>query len=249
MDLTFEEFTELSEPLFEGINVDIKSKIVTFTDAHENYVNTSIKDNPSQEKNIISIFKRKKTSGIISDGNPLVHALKGNNGWSISDEDRNAIWDRVDEVLEKIESKYDLVVIAPSSNSFVKIFGDRVVNRFSIPVLEKCFMKVTKEEILDASPWKGFSEEEIEMVDKAMSKMDHWFESKYFPKVLVDKFQYNIVKIDPEFEGFGVIDGKNILVIDDVLSSGWSLKSCANVLSEHYFPESITLLTLFGKAE
>ena len=80
----------------EGIDFDPQTKTVSYNPSHEENVDTSIEHNPTMDGDIIpnvqvwSIFKRKR--GLHGDGNPLVYALKGEDGWAFRSEgDKNAI--------------------------------------------------------------------------------------------------------------------------------------------------------------
>lgn len=247
--MTFKEYRNVkhSIPLFEGIEIDTNNKIVRFTDEHENYVDASLGNNPSDEDEYISVFQRKKTDGVISDGNPLIYALKGLKAWGITKEDTELISNRIKEILNKIEDNFDILVLSPSSNSLVSVFAEDIKEKFpKAKVFNSCLSKRTKEEIQEIFPFQNFSEQEMEKIDKAFSKMDYWFESKHFPKDLAKKMETNIVKIDDSFsEGLEIL-GKRVLVVDDVVFSGWGLSSCAKDISENYFPESVKGVVMFG---
>ena len=43
------------------------------------------------------------------------------------------------------------------------------------------------------------------------------------------------------------IDGKDVLLIDDSISRGQTIKEACTIISENYEPKSITVLTLFSK--
>ena len=88
----------------EGIDFDNKSMTVWFTPSEERYVDTSLENNPTLDKEIMtdvevwSIFKRVKDVKR-DDGNPLIYALKGENGWEFRDESD----------LEAIERQFNLI--------------------------------------------------------------------------------------------------------------------------------------------
>jgi hypothetical protein len=250
--MTFQEYLNLKDsiPLLEGIDIDTKNRVVKFTDDNENFVDTSLINNPTTNINTISVFKRKASNlASVSDGNPLVYALKGINAWTISAEDREKIWARVDNILNKLSTNIDVLILAPSTNSLVEVFADRIQERFpNALLLNKCLMKRTKEEVYEAmSPWFGFSEDEIDSINMAFETMQHWFEAKKLPKNILNKIDTNIVKYNPDFKGAEIIVDKDVLIVDDVMSSGTSLGSCARVLAESYSPKSITNLVMFSK--
>lgn len=252
--MTFEEFLsnrELNDiPLYEGINIDIETKSVSFTDSHEDYVDTSLSNNPKNKIGVYSVFTRKESKDArVSDGNPLVYALKNINGWSISEEDKEALWGRITNILDKINKDFSVVITAPSSSSLVSLFANRVQLRYPTALIyDTCLLKRTKEEIFETmAPWSDYSDAEIQKISKAFSKMKYWFEAKHYPKELLSRLETDIVKINSDFkDGLNILN-KDILIIDDVISSGFSLGSCANAINESYSPNSITNLVLFGK--
>ena len=73
---------KFDEFINEGIDFDKKSMTVWFTPTEEKYVDTSLENNPTIDKEIMtdvevwSIFRRAK-DGNKDDGNPLIYALKG----------------------------------------------------------------------------------------------------------------------------------------------------------------------------
>jgi len=253
--LTFKEFIEkkeidFEEYLFEGIDVDVDKKIVYFNDKHENYVDTSLK-NPTQKSikgiDTYMLFKRKPSKtpkDLISDGNPLVYALKNTKGWKIPKKDEESIYKRINEIVTKLQKKknFDTIILVPSSNPLV----ENLSNYLKGNVLEGCLTKRTKDEIIEDMPWQNFTKTELEKVKTAFDKMSYWFESKYFPKdqKIIQKMEVNLYKIhkDKNLQ----ISGKHVLVVDDTISTGLSISKCSEIIQESYFPASITQLSLFS---
>lgn len=247
--LTRKEFW-LNGYLMEGINIDVDNKVVTFTDNNENYVDTSIESNPTISTNAISVFKRKKDENKqVSDENPLVYALKGMRGWTISEEDRASIWNRIKEILNKLPNEYDMVVVPESNSGIVATFADAISKHFdSIPIIKECLLKRTLDEVVDDINWIDFSkEEQLEITDAFKKMKGGHFEAKYFPKSLAHRLEASIYKSNPHNKGVDVAN-KRVIMIDDVVSTGMSLSHCANVLKREYFPKTITNIVLFSEA-
>ena len=250
--MNFQEYLDDRDrvPLLEGIDINPITRTVSFTDEHEHYVDTSLNNNPTVDMRTISIFKRKPSASgdNISDGNPLVYALKDLNGWRISDMDRSKILKRVELILDKLTNSFDIIILAPSTNSLVEVFGGVIKKRFpNATVLNRCLVKRTKEEVYEAmSPWVEFSEDEIEEINIAFDSMEHWFEAKKLKKSILNEIDINIVKYNPLFKDGSIISNSNVLIVDDVISTGISMGSCARVISENYSPNSITNLVMFS---
>lgn len=246
--LSFKEF-QLKGIIVEGIDVDMINKVVKFNDSHENHVDTSLGNNPTTSGKATAVFKRKKDiNRELPDGNPLLYAMKGMKGWSISTEDVNKIWYRIDQILDKINNEYDIVLIPGSNSSLVNTFSDHVASKFkNIEILHNCFLKRTVDEVIEDINWVDFTSEERDEVTDGFKKMKgNYFEAKYFPKHLAYKFEGSIFRTNPEISGSKLVN-KRILVLDDVVSSGLSLSSCAKTIQEEYFPKSITNIVLFSE--
>lgn len=233
--------------LFEGIDIDLRNKIVTFTDKHENYVDTSGKLFKKKINSIDTymLFKRKYSNDLNSDGNPLVHALKGNFGWKMKN--RKDILNRIEQSLKQLP-KYDIVIMTPSSNPLMK----EISKFINAELIEGCLFKRTKDEVLAEMDFSKFSDDEMEDLEIAFAKMGTYFESKHFPKKLLLKLSTAIFsttvsgKSKENIEHAKMIKDKNVLIIDDTISSGYSLSNCTDIIREQYFPKSITQFSLFS---
>ena len=240
--------SQFKDYLFEGIDVDEDNMIVKFNDTHEDIVDTSL-SNPTVKtiKGIktIMLFKRKKTKLKVSDGNPLVYALKAIKGWSISKEDRKAIMNRVNEIIKKVDD-FDTIIVMPSSNPLVEELA-KYLKKKAKRVLSKCVIKRDKQDIIDDMPWQNFTDKEWKKVEQSLKKMGEEFEAKHFPKdqSIIDKFEANLFHINAD-EYYNEIHNQKVLVIDDTISSGFSLANCSKTIKESYFPKSITQLSLFS---
>lgn len=237
----------LADMMFEGLNVDTNNKIVSVTDDHEDFIDTSIANNPTETSKSIAIFKRKKSSKLdVSDGNPLVYALKGMKGWSMSEADKKLLWSKIDKIIRKVKFDIDVIIIPSSSSKLVSIFANSVKEHYSdATIISKCLLKRTVDEVIDTMDFSAFDNEEKTDILLSFARMGDIFEAKPFPKKYIDRFEETIFKHDPSFSGKDIV-GKRVLVIDDVLSSGLTLSSCAKVLNDSYFPKSITNLVMFS---
>ena len=78
-----------------------------------------------------------------------------------------------------------------------------------------------------------------------MRKDGIYFQSKYMDKELLKKMEIILYKESINY--FYEIFDKNILIIDDVLSSGKSISDCSKIIKDNYSPKNIYQLTLFSK--
>ena len=118
-----------------GITVD-QNKIVKFTSQTEQLVNTSIDANPNQYKlndlMVYGIFKRlySRQGG---DGNPLIYALKGQRGYSISLQECGKFNPNLSVILDRLlaQKNYEVILTMPSSHKVVERFATKINRRIS----------------------------------------------------------------------------------------------------------------------
>ena len=245
--------SKFNDYLFEGIDINLKMKSMTFTDKHENYVDTA--GNLFKKKidgiDTHMLFKRKKDfSNLVSDGNPLVYALKNLNSWKLTNKDE--LFKRIENSLKKLP-KCDIVIMVPSSNPLMKEIS-KYITASGSELLESCLFKKTKDEVLSEMDFSEFTDFELDEIDKGFEKMGTYFESKYFPKFLLDKLMVSIFKTHSNFsdkekknnELAIKIRNKKILIIDDTISTGYSISSCSKIIKDQYFPASVIQFSLFS---
>lgn len=255
--------------LNEGIDFDHDTMTVSYNPSHEENVDTSLKNNPTKDDSIIqgipvwSIFKRKK--GMYGDGNPLVYALKGE-GWTFrSEEDRLAIEKQYDDIATKFAQIYPIgvTIIIPSGNELNYHIAEVVMSKSKNPeLLEGAICKLTTEEVNDIVLAKNsffrqiykdnfnaaykqlcvYFEEMDEKRDGTFSR--HFIKDKNMRNVLL-----NTLKVSPDryAKDSKIINGQDILIIDDTISRGQSIKEACQIMLESYAPKSITVLTLLSK--
>lgn len=246
--LKFTEFL-LNDMIIEGVDVDVDTKIVTFNDTHEYIVDTSLTNNPTKSNKAVAVFRRKRDSNMeLPDGNPLLYAMKGMKGWKIGRKDLDKIWYRIDQIIDKLSNEYDVVVMPGSNSGLVSTFSTHISKKFkSVDVIHNCFLKRTLDEVIEDINWVDFNATERDEIKTSFKKMrGNYFEAKHFPKHLANKFEASIFKTNPLISGTKLV-GQRILVLDDVVSSGLSLSSCARTIQDEYFPKSITNIVLFSE--
>lgn len=261
---------EISRVLDEGIDFDPKTKTVAYNPSHENYVDTSIENNPTVDGEIIpgvqvwSIFKRKKGESR-EDGNPLVYALKGE-GWTFrSEADREAIEKQFDTIASKFASIYQIgiTVLIPSGNELNKHIADIVLSKSeNSELIDGVICKLTTEEVNDIvlNFNSKFREYYGDNFNDAYYRLGRYLDT--MDKERKGTFSRHLIK-DPEMrdvldftlkvsedryaEFANKINGQHILIIDDTISRGQSIKEACRIMKESYAPKSITVLTLLSK--
>lgn len=252
--------------VIEGLTIDPNKKTVSLTDKHDMGVDFSLVNNPVYDKyegyDVISIFKRNKLYDINNDqrdGNPFLYALKGKNGWSfdITNEDITKYIKRFLQVCKKIASKYDTIVVTPSSSDlnekFMKVISKQVESK---DIVNEFFVKLSKEEIVDDDliDKERIVSDYPKEYNKVFAEMNRCFrrmkginfEAKLMKKEYLKYIKY-ISTIDDVTNLRDKIDNKDILLLDDTISSGNTLSQCINGIVSNFVPKSITIVTLLSQ--
>lgn len=254
----------------EGIDFDPQTKTVSYNPSHEENVDTSIEHNPTKDMSIIqnvdvwSIFKRKK--GLRGDGNPLVYALKGEGGWTFrSESDRMAIEHQFDAIATKFATMYPIgvTILMPSGNELNTHIADIVKSKSqNAEVIEGLICKVTTEEVdeivLDFnSKFREFYKDDFNSKYYELCRYLDLMDKKrngYFSRHLIknkqmrDILDLTLKLSEDKFAEFAnKINGQDILIIDDTISRGQTIKEACHIMMESYAPKSITVLTLLSK--
>lgn len=255
----------------EGIDINYTDFTVSYNPSHQNNVDTSLDDNPSISEEygegirVYSLLKRKKDSEL--DGNPLLYAFKEEKGWKFrSNEDRNEILNQIHLIAEKFARIYTagFTILIPSGNSLNRMISNILKSKAAnIVVVDDVLTKITTEEVMDIvitqnSPflcyYKNSMEQALRQLKTYLEQMDkerggyftrHFVRDSKMRDVLTQTLK---LSNDAAARYSKDIDGKDILLIDDSISRGQTIKEACQIINENYEPKSITVLTLFSKA-
>jgi pyrimidine operon attenuation protein/uracil phosphoribosyltransferase len=259
---------ELYRALDEGIDFDPQTKTVSYNPTHENNVDTSIENNPSYNKELVSgvqvwsVFKRKR--GLRGDGNPLIYALKGE-GWAFrSEEDRLAIERQFDAIATKFAKAYPIgvTILMPSSNELNNHIAEVIMSKSkNAELIKGVICKMTTEEIDkivldDNSKFRQIYKDNFNSAYFQLGKyLDEMDEQKggIFLRHMVrdskmrDALDKTLKVSDDKYAEFAnKINGQDILIIDDTISRGQTIAEACQIMRDSYSPKSITVLTLLS---
>lgn len=227
-----------------GIEVSA-TKFVTINDQHQHGVNTLVASNPTRGylagTRTLHVFKRNHMGNRYrDDGNPLIHALKGTRGYGIQAYWRSQFDTRATQILTSCLpeiQKNDYLLPTPSSSPFCANFTAQVSQLSSVPILPATFLdKRTIGEVLadiQANPPKvkpGLQEafdDEVHVLQRADQNMP--YKTKKAANRVRTLFRFfKTVNQVPD------IDGKRILIVDDLLATGSSLFSMRDILQNQH---------------
>lgn len=254
----------------EGIDFNPQTKTVSYNPSHEENIDTSIEHNPTKDGDIVpniqvwSIFKRKR--GLRGDGNPLVYALKGEGGWTFRDEsDRIAIENQFNAIAAKFATMYPIgvTILMPSGSELNKHIAKVVMSKSKdAELIEGIICKLTTQEVEEIvldfnSKFRKFYKDDFNSkyyeLGRYLDLMDEE-RNGYFSRHLIKNDQMRDVldttlklSNDKFAEFANKINGQDILIIDDTISRGQTIKEACNIMMESYAPKSITVLTLLSK--
>lgn len=220
----------------------INNKAVSLNFQVENGVDTSLTGNPSGRRlygvPAIYVFKRKRMTSREDDGNPLIHALKGRNGFTITKYWRDALMARAEEVLFRAKQdigEQDYCMPIPSSSTFVSEFAELVAKVTGAPFLPPTFLrKSTIGEVLHdcATEPPRFREAQRSAYTSQLNSWQRSDPQQVFQAKHVD------VSIRPLFKVFRLcpptpaLAGRRILVVDDIFATGASFSSVKKILDQ-----------------
>lgn len=253
--------------LFEGIDIDIENRTVSYNSSHENNIQTSRLLNPTYSEingvKVISIFKRKETDFSDLDGNPLVYALKNMKGWKFKNPQFDILGLLKDfiRISEKIDYNYDCIITIPSNNELNKMFLHRLNKIIKSPIqITNYLHKLDASDVYeDYFDWKKMSvdygdkypkakQKVIEDFNRMIEQNEGYFSYKFLRgkniRSYVTKSMYALPELTIEYAKY--INGKNILILDDTISGGNSISGACKEIMEIFEPKSITVITLFS---
>jgi len=257
----------------EGIDIDRDKKIVSFTKKHEDNVDTSIETNPTFDITTVngvqiwSIFKRKNSSR--GDGNPLIYALKGERGWKFRSEyDRKKVLEQFASITDKFVKThgYEITLLIPSSSRLNNYIAEMIEQKSSGPVtiIDDLIIKLTTSEVEEIvrKPNSKFNRhykteyerrQAISDFERYLDNMDREkggrFARHYIPDFDMRKLIDSTLKVsdDRAAEYANMINGSDLLIIDDTVTNGDSIRETIKLIKQCYAPKSITVLTLLSK--
>jgi len=243
--------------LIEGVDVDEEAKTVSFNSSHEDNVDTSLLINPTYTNidgvDVVSIFKRKKASDFSFDGNPLIYALKGLNGWKFKNpqSDITNLLKQFIRIVEKIQPKYDTIITIPSTNELNIQFLHRLnkIIKSDIQItdyLNKMNIEDVYENFIN---WKQLKldygdkyDNSKRLLNKFFSNMEktnnNYFSYKFIKDVNLRKYITMTIYSDDEkaIEYAPYINGKNILILDDTIGTGKTISEACKEILEMFTP-------------
>lgn len=263
--------------LNEGIDIKYQNGkgLISYNPSHQNLINTSVSENPTVDNidgvEVWSIFQRNNLGSskieIYNDGNPLIHALKNNedNWFFESNRDKNLILNCANRILQKFYSLHnsDVTVMIPSTSFINKLLGNMYKNVDpNANIIKGLLIKMTTQEVkkelmkptsLFISNYSNQLDNALELLDEDMELMNIKNNGIFSYHLVSNQEMRNCIEVtlklctNPLGKYGDLINNKNILLIDDSISRGSTIKQSINLIRSCFTPNSITALTMFSK--
>ena len=211
-----------------------------------------------------SIFKRKR--GLRGDGNPLIYALKGEGGWHFRDEyDERMIYRQIDLICDKFINLYPVgvTIVIPSGNPLNDRIAEIILSKSKNgKLINGAICKMTVEEVdeivlkMDSDFRRYYGENfagAYRQLCRYFDAMDKERNGTFSRHLVKDSEMRNVLnntlKLSKEITAdiANDINGQHVLLIDDSISRGQTIKEACSILNESYAPKTITVLTLLSK--
>jgi len=236
------------------VGIDVTdNKEVTFNNSHQNLLDTSTSKNPSIKRRhgliIQSVFRRKRHRGHTQDGNPLIHALKGNHAYSINKQEIVKFLPYFYEIIDKAlnEKDYNLILPLPSSHRINEYFARRILRKCPEATIEQGFLekKTVHDVISDLESLVIPSNNLKKEVRHLLNQLNKAPAGKHFS--MKDVRNHRLRKIIQPIKLANNLDIKanRVLLVDDLLASGTTLLTAYNLLKSKDI-DDISAICLFS---
>lgn len=269
-EVLMEEFANLQ---VEDININKQDgkRTVSVTKDNENpkYVDTNSYTQPYiftdtvRGYTVYSIFKRQKTEDGVTDSNPLLNALKQRKGWQFENAKNDLMLLLRNFVAAiKLLPKYDTIIMTPSNNQL-----NQIVFKYLIRLIphttsyENFFEKFSAQDVYDNLIDDDYINSNFEnpssvynSIDEAFGNMmklnNGIFSYKYLQKTpyreaIIQSMKVNI-GVDNDLNYDEAINGKNVLIFDDTVTSGKTISDSGKAICDMFAPKTLTYITLFS---
>ena len=220
---------------------------------------------------VYSIYKRMFRDNTKNDPNIIYYDLDNDNIWSFNDNNnKQMFWERFELLLkmfiEQHKNETDYTIVIPSSNrlnkDIVKSIKDIAANVGIKYVVEQGLHTVSTEVVEDSvyandSYFKQYYGDEwedyIPILKKYLDRMDNENNGLFKWHLIDDKDMrmsiINTLEIDKDYAFLyeRYVNGKNVLIVDDSITYGQSIRNAIHAIAQAYVPKSVSILTMFSQ--
>jgi len=222
-----------------GIEVS-NTKVVSINDQHENGVDTSVHGNPTRDRlkaiPLIHVFRRNFRGTRQDDGNPLIHALKGRRGFTITPFWEQQVMSRTRRILAEVADDlqgFDHCMPMPSSSTFCTRFAAEVSQVAGAPLLPPTFLR--KKRVGEVLQELAANPPRLRPAQKGpfTSQLHAWHGLDPNADYQAKDVPLNLRHLVSPFMRQGTppnVGGQRILVVDDLFATGSSILAAREIL-------------------
>ncbi len=242
-----------------GFVVDADRLLVTVDHSHNNFCVTTPAGNPAVTYHdglkITSVFTRTKGKrGPVGDNCPMLYALKGLHSLTTRSRDIGMLHASFRQILPAFLAsgfEWDWIVPLPSSSLVCSTFARKVHQRTGIGIVQAdALMKITADQAM-----RNVEGLRIQSKDKTVLKGDIRRFIRDYGAAAPFQIKYAKAHLRHHIHPFmwghvpaGTAPARRVLLVDDMVTSGTSLLSAAEVIRHRYPTVDIEALTLFGSS-
>lgn len=238
----------------------VNDEVVVDHGTHD-FAITTVDSNPVFEKlndfEVYSAFKRTRVKKPLKGDNcPLIYALKGLDDLTVN---RRSIYELsktfypiVENFLGHKTDHWDLIIPLPSSSGIGRIVADRVARKapcLTSHVVNDALCKTTIFDARAELSTMGLPKSAQKTLENKLRAQRHFSNSDwsapYSLKNVPVKLRHHL-KVFKHQNDYNSLNPKNILLVDDVVSSGTSLKQAHELISNKYTDAQVSCFTLFS---
>lgn len=250
--------------ILEEIDVSIDGK-ETMTDTHERLVDTSSDNNPGCTDKVAdgikvwSIFKRKERYPNESDGNPMINTVKRVNDYELTNP--KVVKTRIEQIADKFfqdNKGIDVTIMVPSANVLNHYFANVIAKRCKNPeCISNVLVKMSTEEVEnyiykpDSIFHKYYKEnfwKQYQTFKNYCNEMKGCFQFHKIYDIEMRKVIEHTIKLSNEYYSkyIEALNDKNVILVDDSITLGQSIRESCTIISNYYTPKSISVITLLS---
>jgi len=246
-----------------GFNVNNDTKVVTVDHSHNNYAITSTNGNPTTTiingLTITSILRRtkgKREKSSLGDNSPMLYAFKNIEGLSTTYSSVTSLVKNCHTILEQFiqntEVEWDCIIPMPSSHEIANIVSKRVIRKSMTNRLEySALKKISASDARNQLQNLNISSKEKTQLNnfiKKFAKDFSWSDDFQMKSIKAPKLRKHI---NPLTIGRFLISTppRNILLIDDMITSGQTLYCAEQAIKQRYPMANISALTLLSSSK
>lgn len=220
---------------------------------------------------VYSIFKRCQQTDFKSDFNPVLYALKKERDWDFADDaNKTLFWNRFTQLLRRFlrdhKNEFDTTIVVPSSNRLNRDIASeirKISEKVGIHHISSGGLyTINADDILDAAwekdsyfreYWGDEFESAYDKLEKFALKMECENNNLFKYHIITDiKLRESIlhtldVDDDVAYMYSSNINGKNIIIVDDSIMKGQTIRNAIYAIQNSYAPASVSVLTMFSR--